>query len=138
MRKIEKKRSQVGVEYMIVVGFITFAIMSVLILAFFYSDKIKDRIKLNQVESFTNQLINSAEGVFFAGEPSKTTVSLYLPDGVESIQITSDSVVMTVRVSSGENKRAYDSKVPLQGTISPTEGIKKLSLEAKQNYVEIS
>jgi hypothetical protein len=32
---VRSKRSQVGVEYMIVVGFITFAIMSILVLAFF-------------------------------------------------------------------------------------------------------
>jgi len=36
------------------------------------------------VESFGEQLINSAESVYFAGEPSKTVVSLYLPEGVRN------------------------------------------------------
>ena len=83
-----KKRAQIGVEYMIIVGFVTFAIMSVLVLAIFYSGQIKDSIKLNEVENFVAQLISSAESVFFAGEPSKTTVRLYLPEGVESLEIT--------------------------------------------------
>ena len=122
-----KKEGQVGIEYMIIVGFITFAVISILAFALFFSDDIKDRLKLNQVESFAINLINSAESVFFAGEPSKTTVKLYLPEGVEEIIITSDALIITTRISGGINKRAFDSKVPLNGTILPGKGIRKLS-----------
>ena len=131
-------KSQAGVEYMIILGFVTFAVISILIMAYFYSDQIRDRLRLNQVESFANQLVNSAESVFFAGEPSKTTVRLYLPEGIKSIEITSDAIIINTHLSSGDNLRAFDSKVPLQGTISISEGIKKLSIEAKENYVLIS
>lgn len=132
------KKAQAGVEYMIIVGFITFAIISIFSLAIFYSGQIKDRIKLNQVENFAIQFVNSAESVFFAGEPSKTTIRLYLPEGVKNLELTSDHLIITVAVSSGENKRAYKSRVPIQGNISPGEGIKKLSLEAKEEYVLVS
>jgi len=130
--------AQAGMEYMIILAFVTLAIISVLILASVYSGQIKDRIKLNQVENFATQLIHSSESVFFAGEPSKATVRLYLPEGVESVEITTDLIIITVGVSSGENKRGYDSRVPLNGTISSGEGIKKLTLEAKDDYVLIS
>src|SRR3989344_1252201 len=130
MKEVIKKKGQIGIEYMIVVGFITFAIMSILTLAFFYSDKIKDQIKLNQIESFATQVVNSAESVFFAGEPSKTTINLYLPAGVDSIVLNSDSLIITTRVTSGTNKRVFESKVPLSGSISVTEGLKKIILEA--------
>ena len=133
-----KKRAQVGVEYLLVVGFISFAIISILALSYFYSGQITDRIRLNQIEGFTSQLIGFCESVFFAGEPSMKTVRLYLPDGVKSIEINSNNIVITTAVSGGQNKRVYESKVPLQGNITLTEGIKKLSLEAKQNYVLIN
>jgi hypothetical protein len=132
------KRSQVGVEYLIVVGFITFAILSILTVAFFYSNRINDQIRLNQIESFATQVINSAENVFFAGEPSKTTISLYLPEGVQSIEVNADYIFITTTVSTTTNKRAYNSNVPLQGGITNTPGIKKITLEAKQSYVLIS
>lgn len=133
------EKSQVGVEYLIVVGFISFAIISILALSYFYSGQIKDRIRLNQIEGFASQLIGFSESVFFAGEPSMKTVRLYLPDGVDSIEINSNNIVIITTVSGGgQNKRAYESKVPLQGNITFTEGIKKLSLEAKQNYVLIN
>jgi hypothetical protein len=139
MKVKKSKRSQVGVEYLLVVGFISFAIISILALSYFYSGQIKDRIKLNQVEGFATQLVGFCESVFFAGEPSMKTVRLYLPDGVESIEINSDNIVITTIVSGGaQNKRVYESKVPLQGSITVEEGIKKLSLEATQDYVLIN
>ncbi len=133
-----KKRAQIGIEYMIIIGFVTFAVLSVLSLAFVYSSQIKDRIRLNQVENFATQLVNSAESVFFSGEPSKATIRLYLPEGVENISIDSNYLVITTHTSSGENKQSFKSRVPIQGTISSGEGIKKLSLEAKEDYVLIS
>ena len=145
------KRGQAGIEYMILLGFVTFIIMSILVLAFVYSDRIKDRIKLNQVENFAVQLVNSAETVFFAGEPSKTTIRLYLPEGVTSLEIKCSGgsdppcpvgesyyLVSTVITSSGENIRSFKSKVPIQGVIPTGTGTKKLSLEAKEDYVQVS
>jgi len=133
-----KQKAQIGIEYMIILGFVSFAILLIFVLAIFYSGQIKDKIKLNQVESFAVQLINSAESVFFAGEPSKTSVNLYLPEGIINLTITQDYLIITTRTSFGDNKKAYKSRVPLQGSISSGEGIKKLSLEATENFVLIS
>jgi len=135
---VKNQKAQVGVEYMIIIGFVTLAIMSIVTLAYFYSGHIKDRIRLNQVENFASQLISSAESVFFAGEPSKTTVRLYLPEGVEDITIMTDQIIITTRVSSGLNKRGFESQVPLSGTITSTMGIKKLLLQANDDDVLIS
>lgn len=133
-----KKKAQIGIEYLIIVGFVTLAIIMVLALAVIYSDKIKDQIKLNQVEAFGTQVINTAETVFFAGEPSKTTIKFYLPDGVEEIEIISDAVVITTHTSSGQNKRAYHSNVPLQGNITSGEGTKIIKFQAETDYVSIT
>jgi len=137
------KRSQVGVEYIIIVGFVTMAIISIVVLAYFYSGQIKDKIRLNQVESFAFNLVSSAEVVFFAGEPSKTTISLYLPEGVVTILVAEDedAIVITTQVSGGRyNTRAFYSKVPLNASspISTSAGIKNLVLEAEANYVMIT
>lgn len=137
-RQINSKKTQAGVEYMIIIGFVTLAIMAVLTLAYLYSGLIKDRIRINQVETFAIQLINAAESVYFAGEPSETTVSLYLPDGVKTLGISSDYILISTQTSSGENKRAFKSRVPIQGSISAGEGVKKLLVQAEATYVSIS
>ncbi|MBU0958859.1 MAG: hypothetical protein KKB31_02825 [Nanoarchaeota archaeon] len=138
MLKKRGSKGQVGVEYMIVIGFVTLAIMSVLALAYFYSDEIKGNIKLNQVESFASQLIGKAESVFFAGEPSKNTVELYLPENVESLEIRNDGILITTNIGLEKSVRLFKSKVPLSGTITPTLGLKKISLEAREGDVLVT
>ncbi|MFH1307521.1 MAG: hypothetical protein ABIH72_01585 [archaeon] len=134
------KRSQSSVEYLIVIGFVTFAVMSILVVAFYYSGVARDRIRVNQLEIFSQKIINSAEAVFFAGEPSKSTFSIYVPEGVYSISIPENDyyLVVSMSTSSGQIVRAFDSKVPINGTISASNGIKTIVMEAHENYVQIN
>ena len=132
------KKAQAGIEYMIIISFVTLAIIGVLILANFYSGLIVDKIKLNQAETFSIQIINQAESVFFSGEPSEATIRLYLPDGVQNMQINDNSIIMTISTSTGENLRSFTSRVPLQGNLSVSRGIHTISIQAKNDYVLIS
>ncbi len=130
-----KKKAQVSTEYLIVVGFVTFLIISVLGLSLFYSSQIKDKIKFNQLENFANKLISSAEQVFYSGEPSKTTITAYLPSGVESLTILPNEIVFNVTSSGGLSVTAFQSDVLLSGSISNSEGVKRISILAESNRV---
>lgn len=133
-----KKRAQTGTEYLIIVGFVTFAIMAIVVIAFTMSNNTKDKLKMNQIESFANSLIGSSESVFFAGEPSKVTVTLFLPEGANNVTINPYEVIIEFDSSTGKNSRVFGSRVPLSGTISGGEGAKNLVLEAKEDYVLIT
>jgi len=134
-----RKRGQAGTEYLIVVGFVTFAVLSIIAIAFSFSNQTEDRIKLNQAESFATQLIDAAETVFYAGEPSMAPATLYLPSGVTNITLNDQGIIMKINVYGGaENVRAYTSNVPLNGTLPLTEGSKKIMLQARSSYVYVS
>ena len=133
-----KKRGQAGIEYMIIVGFVTFAIMSVLVLAYFYSNSIKDRISQNQIELFANKIIRSAESVFYSGEPSKATIPIYIPDNVISIEVANYEIFVSARNPFGITKSSFSSKVPLTGTVSASSGSKKIIITAESNSVLLS
>lgn len=124
-------------EYLITVGFVTFLVISVVLVAYLYTGILKNKIKENQVNAFANKVVTSAESVFYLGEPSKTTLEVYLPSGVNTISIFNDS--MTINISTGATQiiRAYSSNVNITGSINPAPGIKKLILEAKATYVDI-
>lgn len=132
------KSAQISVEYLIIVGFITFVLIGIIGIAFFYSGSIRDSIKMNQVSSLASKIISSSERVFYAGEPSKTVVSGYLPEGVDEIQIIENSLIFTVETGSGISKISFSSNVPILGTLESSKGLKKIKIEAKENHVEIS
>lgn len=124
-------KGQIGVEYLIIIGFVTFAITATLALSYSYIGTSSDRIRMNQVEVFANKIINSAESVYYSGEPSRNTINVHLPNGIKDVSIEKDNVIITLSSSAGEIRRAFPSNVPIEGTISSSQGSKTLLIEAK-------
>jgi len=142
------KRGQISIEYLIVVGFVVFLVIGILSVAIFYASGIRDQIRMNQLSNFANKIIFNAESVFFAGEPSKVTITAHLPEGVTKIDIREDPpgsgeyvIVFNIETNSGLTIRAFSSGVPLDplGTdvISKTPGLKRLQLTASVDKVTI-
>ncbi|MFA5060869.1 MAG: hypothetical protein WC494_00960 [Candidatus Pacearchaeota archaeon] len=131
------KRGQVSIEYIILVGFITFVIIGTLGLAFFYSGGIKDHVRSNQVSNFAGKIISTAESVYYYGSPSKATISVYLPEGVKEIELYEKNILITLQTSSGIEKVAFTSKVPIEGNLSSSFGIKNIEILAQDNKTTI-
>src|SRR3989344_4993003 len=132
---MKDKRGQISVEYLVVVGFIVFIIVNIMGVAFYYVGGIKDKIKENQIEGFAQNLISSADTVFSAGEPSRVTITAYLPSGVEDIQLSGKELVIRISSNSGLNVRSFVSKVNLEGTLTKTEGVKRIQVIALSDRV---
>lgn len=132
------KKSQISIEYIIIVGFVTFVLIGILGFAYFYSGNIKDRIKIIQLNNFGNKIISTAESVFYYGNPSKATISVYLPEGVTEIDISENSLFIASYTSTGLQKSSFSSKVPIEGSISASSGIKKIEVIAEESRVSIN
>lgn len=132
------KRGQISIEYLVVVGFVVFLVISILGFAFFYSSNIRDRIRVNQATGFANKLISASESVYYSGEPSKITIRTYLPSGVKNIDVLDDSLIIGIITNSGLTTMAFSSNVPINGSISVAEGVKNIEVVAKEDGVEFS
>jgi len=132
------KKSQISMEYIVILGFVMIVIIGILGMALFYSGSIKDRIKVIQVNNFANKIISTAESVYYYGEPSKATISVYLPEGVKNVTIMENSLIISTQVSSGLEKSSFSSNVPIDGNIAATSGIKKIVVMADGNKTIIN
>jgi hypothetical protein len=133
----DSKRSQISFEYVIILGFVMIVIIGILGVALFYSGSIKDRIKVIQVNNFANKIISTAESVYYYGEPSKATISAYLPDGIKDITIMENSLFISTQLSSNLEKNSFSSQVPIEGNITVSSGIKKIIIKAEENKTRI-
>lgn len=131
------KRGQSAVEYLIIIGFVSIAVTSILVLAYFYANVSNDKIKTNQMEAFATKIITRAESVFYSGEPAQLTFSIYIPKGVSSISLQGRELIVTAHISSGDVTRVFLSRVNLEGTISPNEGAKNLIVRAYPDKVVV-
>ena len=132
------KRGQISFEYIIVMGFVTFVIVGILALAFVYSGGMEDSVKGNQVHNCANKIISAAESVYYQGFPSKATITCYLPDNINEVNISEDNLIFTFYSSSGTNKIAFPSKVPINGSLGKIEGLRKIKIEAYNGNATIS
>lgn len=131
-------KAQSSLEYLITVGFVTLLVTSVILIAYFYTGIFQDKIKNNQINAFAGKLISSAESIFYAGEPSKTSLELYLPAGVNNITVSGTTLIVNYTTGATQSVRAFDSRVNITGAINRSPGVKRLTLEAKSDHVEIS
>ena len=135
---IRKKEGQISTEYLVIVSFITLLIIGILSISLLYSSQINDRIRINQLQNFANKIISSSERIYYSGEPSKSTVSAFLPAGVTNLDIIEDQLVFSIVTSSGVTRIAFTSNVPIQGTLSNSEGVKVITITAQSDKVVLS
>jgi len=127
------KRGQVSFEYLILMGFVTFVLSILIGLAFFYTAGVQDRIRITQANNFANKLVSTAEYVFSAGAPSKTTMKVYLPEGVKDVNISENILFVSIQTSSGLNKLGFPSSVNISGSITSIQGLKKIEVVAEND-----
>jgi uncharacterized protein (UPF0333 family) len=133
-----KKKGQISTEYLILLSFVTFLVLTALGVAFFYAGGIRDSLRSSQIESFSDKITSLAEEVYYSGAPSTTTMKGYLPSGIEGIEISEKDIIFNVTTEGGTSVIAYSANVNMTGTISPTSGVKKIQLTARDNNVLIT
>lgn len=136
------KRGQSSMEFLILMSFLTFVIMGILTMGYFYSNTINDRMKSSQITNFANKIILTSETVFYAGEPSKATISAHLPIGVNDIEIIDDAIIITYHLVTGQNKVAFSGNVPIvensTAELSSDHGIKNLIITTNSTHAIVT
>lgn len=133
-----KNKAQIGTEYLIIMGFLTFVIIGLLGFAFYFAGNIQEGIVMSQTSNFAQKVISSSETVYYQGEPSKATIKAYLPNEVEQIIISENMLVFSVNTNSGLVVIGFSSNVPIQGELNANSGINTIVLTAYEDLTNIT
>jgi hypothetical protein len=133
-----KKRGQMGLEYMAIVSIATLVAVSLLGISHYYSKQTEITINTNQIDQVGKEIVDAAESIYYYGKPSRTTLEVYLPEGIRNVTVGPNELSFKVRTEGGEADMFYPSSVPLQGNISTEYGIHIITIEAKEGYVWIN
>ena len=129
------KTSQISMEYMMIIGFTTLVLSIILIISSAYSNDVKESMNLNQLDQTVKSIIQSSESVYYFGEPSKTTLKVFIPEGVNEVVFGNNSIIFKVQTLSGLTDVGYKTTMPINGTILTDSGYHYISIEAKEGYV---
>jgi len=132
------KKGQISIEYMAIVGIVTFVVLALFAISQYYVGGIKTTIVSNQADQIAKLIVENAEIVYYHGEPSKITLNVQMPKGVKEINIYENEISFTLIRGNGDIDIFYPSSVPLQGNISTTQGARSITIEALGGYVWVN
>lgn len=131
-------KSQVSVEYLII---ISVAIM-ILIPIILYANELllgyKDDTKISLARNAVEKIGENVDWVYSQGAPAKRSLEVYIPEGIEQINLENKTILFKIKTRAGTSDIFYTTVANLSGSIPMQSSYYKLSLTAHQNFVNIS
>ena len=135
---MRERNAQVSMEYVIIVGFILVIMIPLILIFYEHTSSTNDQIITSQVDMIAKKVVDSAESVYYLGEPSKTRIKVYMPENVEQVTIYDKEIVFKVKTGSGLTDISQISSVNISGDILITPGIRYINIESKGDHVWVS
>ena len=127
-------KGQAALDYMIIAAFSLVLIIPVFYYAVVYSS---DSIAVAQTTDAVNTIAKAADNTYSLGEGSLQKVQVNVPNGVESINITSNLVVMRVTTTTGTSDVVAITKAPVNGSLTNVAGTYFIVLNNTGPFVNI-
>lgn len=131
-------KSQISVEYMMVMGFAALMTLPLLLIYYTYSSESSDSVATSQALQIARKIVDASESVYFLGKPSQTTLKLNFPDRIDSINLLNREVVIKVKTKSGITDVVQVSSVNMSGSLPTSQGIHIITVKAEDGYVQVT
>ena len=131
-------KSQVSVEYMLVMGFAALMTVPLLLIYYTYSADTADSVAISQSMQIARKVVDASESVYYLGKPSQTTLKFNFPDRIQSTNLSNREVVIKVKTQAGVTDIVQVSAVNITGTLPTSQGIHVLTIKADDGFVQIT
>ncbi len=131
-------KSQVSVEYMLVMGFAALMTVPLLLIYYTYSSDSSESVAASQALQIARRIVDASESVYYLGAPSQTTLKLNFPDRIYSINLSNKELVFKIKTRNGITDIVQISAVNMSGILPTSQGIHIVTVTAQDNNVQIT
>lgn len=136
---IGKKKAQVSVEYMFLIGFATVITIPLIIIYQSFTQDSNDEINSLQINQIGKKIVDAAESVYYLGEPSQTTLRVNIPNNIVLADLSAGyEVVFKIKTRSGQSDIVQSSSVNITGSLPVNKGTYTITVKAISDYVNVS
>ncbi|PIN70514.1 hypothetical protein COV93_01195 [Candidatus Woesearchaeota archaeon CG11_big_fil_rev_8_21_14_0_20_43_8] len=125
-------------EYLTIVGFVMVIIIPMLVIFYDFKSEAADTIRSSQVRQVGMKIVDTAETIYFLGEPSSTLLRIYLPDKIQSVEMLGREIVFNISTRVGVDQIVMLSEVNVTGTIPNNAGLHNMRFQSHGTYVDIN
>jgi uncharacterized protein (UPF0333 family) len=81
-------KSQVSMEYIMIAAFSLMVAIPLVVLFFTSSRDYNEEVAISQANKVVDEIMSASKQVYYLGEPSKKTITVYFPQSIHGINIT--------------------------------------------------
>jgi len=137
-RYLQQRNSQISLEYLILVGFVTLAIIPLILIYITFSQESGAEISAAQLNQLGHKIVGAAESVYYLGEPSQTTLVATIPSGIQAVNISGNELMFRLKTARGISDIAVYSTVNISGTLPVEAGTYRVVIIASSSGVNIT
>ncbi|UCD03064.1 MAG: hypothetical protein JSV63_00295 [Candidatus Aenigmatarchaeota archaeon] len=123
-------KAQAAFEYMLVVILVLAFLVPLWTYMLSVNKEASDELSLSYAKNAVESITSAADLVYSQGPPAKVRITVFIPDGVEEVNITNRTVNFRVAFSAGVTGIFALSRARLNGTIPTKRGTYWLEIEA--------
>ncbi len=132
---VRKKRCQASLEYMVIIGFSVLLLIPLLLIYANEKSDLDIKVNSNQAQIILRKICDSAESVFYLGEPSKTRLKVYMPKYVEDIYFINNTLIFDVMAGDSVTEIPNVCLVNITENLTTNAGFQFINIEARENDV---
>ncbi len=87
-----KSKAQAALEYLMIVGLAFVIIMPMIYMFYSYTISSQEEVSMAKIHKIGVDIVSAAEGVYYLGEPSRSTLNVNMPNGIFNVTILPVSV----------------------------------------------
>lgn len=134
-----KKRAQVSMEYLIIVGFVIVMLIPAAYLYIKYSSSSSDALSSSKTTQIVNEIVKAANEVYYLGEDNQKNIEVSFPSNIEAIEFANKEIVFRVKDSKGNVQEIVEvASVPLSGTLPNVQGKKLITVRSLGDRVSVN
>jgi uncharacterized protein (UPF0333 family) len=134
----KRGKGQVSMEYMAIFSIAVLMTLPLIIIFVTQQGNIKADITNAQAQRAATEIISAAEEVYFMGPPAQRTIRVTFPEGIQGIDISQTTFMMSLTTAELDYMVIKDSAANMTGNLSITPGQKTIVLRAEAAQVIIT
>jgi hypothetical protein len=133
------RKAQAAMEYLMIAGIAFMIIVPMMYVLYQYTSDLNKDITDSKIGKIGTDISNTAEQIFYLGEPSRTTLRFDMPEGVYDLEVTGDKT-LTFKLGDPIYSKEVSifTNVNIISYLTPedfTKGRKNLKIEAEKGQV---
>ena len=132
------KKAQSSMEYLFITTFMFLLLLGIMVVAYTQSSSFSNDVAAAQIQKVGNEIVDTANTVYYAGPPTKKTLTLYFPENIRAVVINNQSISFTMQGALGSYDYTVYAVTNMTGAIRTFTGLHVITVTAGNNNVNVS